>query len=311
MSWFWILFGNKAGELIFAAVFECTMSLILLFATKRARSLNRSMIWILAGWAVWHLLNALLPMLGIKTIGYDMGGAMLHFYSTMRLGGGFYTIWLLIKAVSSLAGITLYLFVVLRRGQGKTDCLTDETSVECGTVIRVLRAIGWTIAAQLIMAVVAIPILFFFDMEILAWWDWLWTSSIYEKMAGKLLFIAGFECIISLILLFSTRRARSLNRSMIWVLAGWAVWHLLNAPLSMMGMNPGACGPFFFYNQEILIKLSRLSTWFFAALLLVKTVGSIAGIALYLLWERRWNRGKLARISDEAPVEVTRNSCAK
>jgi hypothetical protein len=122
-------------------------------------------------------------------------------------------------------------------------------------------------------------------------------------MVGELLLTAAFNCTMSLILLFATRRARSLNRSMIWVLAGGAVLHLLNTPLPMMGMEPFYSDSFFFYNK------SELNGWFFTTGLLFKAVSSIVGILLYLYWERCRNHGISDHISDDVRMEVTKNFC--
>ena len=149
------------------------------------------------------------------------------------------------------------------------------------TVIRFLRAIGWTISAYIIAVLVTIPVMILIDLRMVLT-SWSWTSSGYERMAGELLFTAGFYCTISLILLFTTRRVRSLNRSMIWVLAGWAVLHLLNAPLPILGLKPINSDSFFFYNTRMIV-----SDWFLTVALLFKAISSITGIALYLFWEHR------------------------
>lgn len=269
MSWFWTLFGNNMGELIFAAVFECAMSLILLFVTRRVRSLNRSMIWVLAGWAVWLLLNAPLPLLGMKTIG--LGSYTYHFYNTIRLGGWFYAIGLLVKAVSILSSISLYLLWERHRNRHKPD------SISAPLLFSVLRAIGWTVAALLIIPVFTVLLMTLIDNTSMSWF---WT--LFGIKTGELIFVAGFNCTISLILLFATRPVRSLNRSMIWVLAGFTVWPLLNAPLPMLGMVPigVGCGSYNFHNTI------QLGGWFYSIGLLIQAVSRFVGIALYLFWER-------------------------
>ena len=180
---------------------------------------------------------------------------------------------------------------------------TASTVKATTTVTRVLRVVGWAVVAQIIIMLVAFP-LFIMISLVIGSTLWSWTSSGYERMAGELLFTAGFDCTMPLILLLVTGRARSLNRSMIWVLAGWAVWHLFNAPLPMLGIKPIGCESFFLYNDRMIV-----SDWFLTVALMFKAVSSITGIALYLFWEGRRNHGKPDRISDEAPKEVTRKFC--
>jgi hypothetical protein len=169
-----------------------------------------------------------------------------------------------------------------------TDEAGMEGRIKTTTVVGVLRAIGWTAAAQLIISLVAflliIPLKFLIQLKMASFW--FQDASGYQRIAGELLITIGFNSTLSLVLLLATRHARSLNRSMILVVAGWGVWHLLNAPLPILGMKPILCDSFFFYNKR------ELSGWLFSTGLLFKAVSQFVGIGLYLLWERRRNQGK-------------------
>ncbi|MCP3929119.1 MAG: hypothetical protein GY705_08470 [Bacteroidetes bacterium] len=194
-------------------------------------------------------------------------------------------LWITSSCFSLLAGILLLKGSIfnLKEDKKNKSNKNEHKNLIISKLISVLLAIGWTIAAQLILSLIALP------LSILISWMIglkfiLWAPEI--RMTYELLLTAGFNITISLVLLFTTKNVQPLNRSMLWVLTGWAVWHLLNASLPVLGMKPIYYDSFFFYN------IKELNGWFFTTGLLVNAIGSISGIALYLIWKRRKNRFK-------------------
>ena len=149
-------------------------------------------------------------------------------------------------------------------------------------VTRILRDIGWTIAACCIVVSVALPcIILMIKLSSLTW-----GFSRFGSITTELLFSLGEGFTLALILLFATRRAGRLNRSMLWVLVAFATWDLLNAPLPLLGMKPIGLDTFFFYDFR------NDGGWVFTAVVVLRAMSQFAGITLYLLWKQNRYQGK-------------------
>ena len=190
---------------------------------------------------------------------------------------------LLLSSIWNIASKKLP-FLNSKKSKENNSTKGEHMNLTISTLKRVFLAIGWIVAAQLILSVIA------FSLYVLISWTIglkfiLWTPDI--KMTYELLITAGFHITISLGLLFTTKNIQPLNRSMLWLLTGWAIWHLLNASLPVIGMKPIYYDSFFFHN------IKELSGLFFTAGLIVNSIANVCGIALYLIWKSREKRRKL------------------
>ncbi|MCX5864503.1 MAG: hypothetical protein NTW42_05465 [Deltaproteobacteria bacterium] len=172
-----------------------------------------------------------------------------------------------------------------------------ETPTTQQRAFRISCAIGWTVAAFLITIIFNIIFFIFVEFRLTFWISsWLrvplWSVSEYGCLMVGLLYIAGKEFTGPLVLLFATRRARWLHRSMIWVLAGTATWDMISAPLALVRSDLIA-KKYFFYD------FASAGAWKLSASLLLGAVCQFAAIALHLFLERRRGLRKSGRISME------------